>query len=151
MIAFSFSPIVDTQYPRDQIPPLRIAFFIGGNFSGINFPVLDFMNCITLATAIRGGIIITMCTWSSWTLARITSISLSRPSRCMSTFSRYCFTPVTNIFRRYRGVKTIWYSVLYTACALFRNLMLKNYIRLIIPYRLDRLSIPRLESGALSA
>ena len=151
MIAFSFIPIVDTQYPRDQIPPSRIAFFIDGNRSGINFPALDLMNCITLATATRGGIITTMCTWSNWTLARTTSISSSKPSRCFSTFSRYCLTPVTNISRRYRGVKTIWYSVLYTACALFRNLMLKNYFWAVTPYRLDGLSIPRLESGALSA
>jgi hypothetical protein len=78
MIAFSFSPIVDTQYPRDQIPPVRITFFMAGNRSGNNYPVLDLMNCITLATAMRGGIMTTMCTWSRWTLAETTYPSPDR-------------------------------------------------------------------------
>ena len=151
MIAFSFIPIVDTQYPRDQIPPAWMLFLIDGNRPANSFPVVDFINCITLATAIRGGIMMTMCTWSSWTLARITSISQSNPSRCIKTFSRYCFTPVTNIFRRYRGVKTIWYSVLYTTWALLRNRMYEIYLVAISPYRLDSLFIPRLQSGALTA
>lgn len=132
MIVFSSSPMVEMQYPRDQIPPFRIAFRMLGNRSGSNFPVCDFIYCMTLATDTRGGIITTMCTWSCWTLARITSISSSSPSRCISTLSRYCFTPNTNIRRRYRGVKTMWYSVLYTQCVLFRNLIHSIYLFLHI-------------------
>lgn len=128
MIIFSSRPVVETQYPRDHIPPPRIAFLMFGNRLGSSFPVCDFTNCTTLDTDTRGGIMITICTWSSWTLALITSMSSSKPSRCFSTFSKYCFTPVTKIRRRYRGVKTMWYSVLYTQWLFFRNLIYSKYV-----------------------
>ncbi len=112
--------MVDTQYPRDQmLPPSQYTSWRNANFAFSRLPLWDFRNDTTRATATLGGMTITMCTWSVWTLTSITSISLCIRGKLLNNWSVYSFTPFTNILRRNRGIHTMWYSVLYMLWLLF--------------------------------
>lgn len=107
-MVFSFIPIVDTQYPTDHIPERSQTIFpMKGNLRLRSAPEVFLIYPMTDATAILGGITVTMCMPSGWTLISITSISPSRPSMCLSSSSAYARTPWSRkSLRRYRGVET---------------------------------------------
>ena len=120
-------PTVDEKKPGDQ-NSLRLYIFLTHlKCFRISRLVLALIFPMMLETEYLGGMIITICKWSSWILYFSISISgwywwISNNRRCTNDFNSSF-----NIRFLYFGIQTTWYWCRYAPCALNRIFMIWTY------------------------